>query len=386
MGVRTLLLLAKLLFLDLASPEDAPPDGQAFVFLGHVNTAVVDEHLLLDAVAIYTRDLGIALLQSPGKQPPGLSPTSLDDVVALLRARGARWGFWCQLAPGGKQIELVTIDTRRTIARYPFDPESAPRSDLYRSMALRLRVTLVGADNGEAAAASPAGGGPSQPASPAPLAPVAPRPSEPPEISLVPPAAPPSKRESAAEGAPRAEPPRTRALEDGASRLSFGAGYALSYPLGTSGGAAARNALALEVIVGTHAHLEWNLTTDLAPAADRTSAVATISVLDIPLRFGGRWLEEVGPLIMGGGPFLGLHWLSADASAGTRTDHRTAFGGAGGVDLMARGPIIAGFAPQLRVWAELDVPRTRFTIQGVPNYDVGTVRLGLNIEVVAPAR
>ncbi len=139
-------------------------------------------------------------------------------------------------------------------------------------------------------------------------------------------------------------------------------------------------------MVATHANLEWDLGTDLAPAADRTTAVATISVIDVPLRIGGRWLYEAGPFIVGGGPFLGVHWLSANASAGMSTDRRTAFGGAGGVDGVARGPVIAGFAPQLRVWVEVNVPRTRFTIQGIPNYDVGAVRLGLNIEVAAPAR
>ena len=381
MGVRALLLLAKLLFLDLATPDDAPPEGQAFVFLGHTDKATVDEHLLLDAVAIYTRDLGIALLQSPGKQPPGLSPPALDEAVALLRARGARLGFWCQPAPGGKQIELVTIDPHRAVARYPFDPDSASKSDLYRSIALRLRAVLVGAESG-AAAASPAASGPLPPA---PAATAPPRPPRPPEVSPLPPAPPPPSRESPPEGR-RSEAPVSRAPEDGASRLSFGGGYALSYPLGTSADAAGRSALALEVMVATRAHLEWNLVTDLAPAADRTSATATISVLDIPLRFGGRWLQQAGPFIVGGGGFLGLHWLSADASTGMRTDHRTAFGGVGGVDLLARGPLIAGFAPQLRVWAESNVPRTRFTIQGIPNYDIGTVRMGLTIEVVAPAR
>jgi len=381
-GVRTLLLLAKLLLLDLASPDDAPPEGQAFVFLGHADKAAVDERLLLDAVAIYTRDLGIALLQSPGKPPPGLSAASLEEVAALLRARGARLAFWCQVAPGGKQLELVTVDPRRTVARYPFDPDSASKSDLYRSMALRLRATLTGAENGEAVT-SPAGSGPASP--PPPSSAPAPRPTAPPAASTAPVGPTPSTK-SAAEGARRSEPPLRRTAEDGAGRLSFGAGYALSYPLGTSGGGAARHALALEVMVATDAHLEWSLTTDLAPAADQTSSLATISVLDIPLRFGGRWLQEVGRFTLGGGPFLGLHWLSADASAGTRTDHRTAFGGSGGIDLSARGPVIAGFAPQLRVWAEANAPRTRFTIQGIPNYDAGTVRLGVNLEIVAPAR
>src|SRR3569832_869851 len=194
--------------------------------------------------------------------------------------------------------------------------------------------------------------------------------------------------------APATEPPpvgfppprqgRTRASDEW-PRMVFGAGYALSYPLRTSAGASARHALALDVMVATRGHLEWDFGTDLAPSSDRTSTVASISVMDIPLRLGGRWVHQSGPLTVAVGSFLGVHWLSANASAVMQTDQRTAFGAVGGADLLVRGPVLAGFAPQARVWAEVNVPRTRFTIQGVPNYDVGAMRLGLTVEIVAPA-
>jgi len=384
-GVRTLLLLARLLFVDLANPDDAPPEGQAFVFLGgRADRTAVDERPLLDAVAIYTRDLGIALLQSPGAQPTSLSSAALDDVTALLRARGARLGFWCQLAPGGRQIELVTVDPRRSVARYSFDPESASKSDLYRSIALRLRATLVGVEPTEGAAGTVTAGPAPTPPSPPAVPPSPARATQPAAGSGARPAPPAAATEPPPVGFPPPRQGRTRASDEW-PRMFFGAGYALSYPLRTSAGASARHALALDVMVATRGHLEWDFGTDLAPSSDRTSTVASISVMDIPLRLGGRWVHQSGPLTVAAGPFLGVHWLSANASAVMQTDQRTAFGAVGGADLLVRGPVLAGFAPQARVWAEVNVPRTRFTIQGVPNYDVGALRLGLTVEIVAPA-
>ena len=380
MGVRTLLLLAKLLFVDLPTAEEAPPDGQAFLFLGHADKAVVDEPLLLDAVAIYTRDLGIALLQAPGKQPATVSPAAIDEVAARLRARGARLAFWCQLAPGGRQVELVTVDTRRSLTRASFDPDASSKSDLYRSIALRLRAILVGAEPDETApnAAAPPPNAATSVTTPGP------RPAEVAKAMVAPRQAPPPRADRPADGGPPARQPERGWATNEWPHLFAGVGYALSYPTGTSAGAAARHALALDVMVATPGHLEWDFGTDLAPASDRTFAMATLSVLDVPLRFGGRWLHRAGPVTLATGPFVGLHWLSANASAGAQTDHRTALGAAGGAELLARGASFAGFAPQLRLWAEVNVPRTRFTIQGVPNYDAGTLRLGLNIEVVGP--
>lgn len=383
MGVRTLLLLAKLLLVDLASPEDNPTTGQAFLFLGHVDKATVDEHLLLDAVAIYTRDLGIALLQAPGKPPASVSPTTIDDVVALLRARGARLGFWCQLAPGGRQIELVTVDLRRSVARHSFDPDGLSRSDLYRSIALRLRAILVGAAPGETSSNAVAAGTSPSPAPPpaAPVTPPVPR-SAPADAAVAP--RPAQKLEAPSERTPAPRQPGRGLPADDWPRMFFGAGYALSYPLVTSAGAAARHALALDVMVATHGHLEWDFGTDLAPSTERASTAARISVMDIPLRLGGRWVRQVGAVTLAGGPFIGLHWLSANASAGMQTDQRTALAGAGGIDVVARGPSLAGFAAQLRARVEINVPRTRFTINDAPNYDAGAMRLGLDVEIVAP--
>lgn len=379
MGVRTLLLLAKLLFVDLAKPEEAPPEGQAFMFLGHADKAAVDERLLLDAVAIYTRDLGVALVQAPGKPPASLSPAALDEVAARLRARGARLGFWCQLAPAGRQIELVTIDTHHALTRYGFDPEVSSKSDLYRSIALRLRAILVGGEPRETEPNAGTGGTFSPPPAPAPPPP-RPAPAT---------AAPVTPRKASPVEPPRAAEPPPPSRQRGVTppdwpRMFFGAGYALSYPLGTSRGAFARHALALDVMLATQGHLEWDFGTDLAPSSSHTAGTATLSVLDVPLRFGGRWVHQRGPVTLAAGPFLGLHWLSASASAGAQTDHRTALGGAGGLDLLARGPSFAGFAAQVRVWAQLNVPRTRFTIQDVAIYDAGTLRVGLNLEIVAP--
>jgi hypothetical protein len=380
-GVRTLLLLTKLLLSDLASPDEISAEGQVFLFLGHADKAAVDEHLLLDAVAIYTRDLGMALVQLPGKPPASVSPANIDEMAARLRAHGARLGFWCQVAPGGRQIELLTVDLRGAVTRHAFDPDAASKTDLYRSIALRLRAILVGSESSETAPSAPPASAPivSTPATPV-AAPVSRRV---PEAPVTRPPAPPQTDRAEERAPPSGQRARSLAPRDW-PRMFFGAGYALSYPLGTSAGAAARHALALDVTVATPGHLEWHFGTDLAPASDRTFAMATLSVLDVPLRFGGRWVHEAGPVTLAAGPFVALHWLSANASAGAQTDERTALGGAGGVDLLARGPSFAGFAPQLRVWAEVNVPRTRFTIQGVPNYDAGTLRLGLNLEIVAP--
>ena len=380
MGVRTLLLLAKLLFVDLAKPEEPPPEGQAFLFLGHAEKPVVDERLLLDAVAIYTRDLGVALVQAPGKPPASVSPAALDEVAARLRARGARLGFWCQLAPGGRQIELVTVDTHHALTRYAFDPESSSKSDLYRSIALRLRAILVGAEPDETG--PNVGNGGTLSAQPSPAPPPPPRPAPAAAAPVTPREEPPAERQRPVE--PPAPSRQRGVTPPDWPRMFFGAGYALSYPLGTSHGASARHALALDVMLATQGHLEWDFGTDLAPSSDSTAGMATLSVLDIPLRFSGRWVHQRGLVTLAAGPFVGLHWLSASAAAGAQTDHRAALGGAGGLDVLARGPSFAGFAAQVRVWAQVNVPRTRFSIQGVQNYDAGTLRVGLNLEIVAP--
>jgi len=380
-GVRTLLLVAKLLFVDLASAEDTSPAGQAFLFLGHADKAAVDQRPLLDAVAIYTRDLGITLLQAPGTQPPSVSPPALDEVVALLRSRGARLAFWCQLAPGGRQIDLVTVDLRRSVTRHSFELDGASRSDLYRSIALRLRAILVGAEPAEAGPdAAPAG----TPPTPSPAAPVKTPIARAPQGDAAIATRPAPKSAPAPERTVASRPVSRGLSPDDWPRMFFGAGYALSYPLDTSVGAAARHALALDVMVATHGHLEWDFGADLAPSAEHASTGATLSVMDIPLRLGGRWVHPIRAVTLAGGPFVGLHWLSANASAGMQTDQRTALGGAAGIDVVARAPSLAGFAVQLRVWAEANVPRTRFTIKNVPSYDAGAMRLGLDVEIVAP--
>ena len=201
--------------------------------------------------------------------------------------------------------------------------------------------------------------------------PPAPRASAPPEAARAAPAPAPAPP-------PEAGPPSAR-------RLFFGLGYALSFPAGGSGGAQPRSALALDVMLATGPHLEWDVGTDPAPSADATSAAATLSVLDVSLRVGGRWMRPLREIVVGGGAFAGLHRLSATATAGTMTDQRAAYAGALGLEAMARGPVVGGFAPQLRLWVEVNAPRTRFTIQGVPRYDAGPLRVGVSVEVAAPA-
>jgi hypothetical protein len=377
-----LLLLARLIFLDL---EDPAPDAQTFVFLGHSQKTTIDERLLMDAVAIYTRDLGIALVQSPDRQPVQLTAPAIDDLVALLRTRGARLGFWCQATPNGHQVELVTIDARKNVGHAFFDLDLSSKSDVYRAIALKLRAALVGNEGAEPSAGQTA----SAPLAMAPATAPAPV-SAPvgPKAAVASPSASGPARSRASDSAAVAGngPPRgeAQAASPLASRIFFGGGYALSFPIDAAGGPSARNGLALHVIAPVGPSFEWDLGTDLASTADTTKGGATVSVLDIPLRVEGRLLRNLGIISMGAGVFAGVHWLSADASATGVTDHESALMATTGLELLARGPSYHHLAVELRGWIEVNVPETRFTVQGAPVFDAGPLRLGLNLGIVAP--
>jgi hypothetical protein len=412
-GVRPLLLLARLLVLTL---EDPAQDAQTFVFLGHSEKATVDERLLLDAVAIYTRDLGIALVQGPDKQPAQVSPPVLDDLMALLKARGARLAFWCQAGPGGRQIELITVDARRNVGRYLFDPDASSKPDVYRAIALKLRATLIAAEGSEPLAGSAipgARGSKGAPATASVATPAGPAAGQlgtgtPPSTSSSQAAAgvgatPTGTSTGTARRAPadagRADEPSAQSgdatLEkqravgaDGPSSIGrwvfFGGGYALSFPIDAAGGPTARNALALQIVAKVGPSIEFALGSDIALSAERTKSAATVSVLDVPVRLGGRRMHRIGPFSVGAGAFAGVHWLSAKATAPGMTDQRSAFAASGGLELLARGPTFHGFAGELRGWAEANAPRTRFVVAGTPNFDAGPVRVGLNVGIVAP--
>ena len=386
MGIRSLILFVQLL---VAAAEETPsPGGPAIVFFSHPEKRLLDEALLLDAVSIYTRDLGLTVQRSGGMPSLNGASAPTDDVVAVLRARAARIGFWCLVAADGRSIELVVVDVRKQVTHQTFAVDGVPGPDLYRAMALKLRVLATGRENPTTVA-------PNAPAAGAVLA----SPGGNVQTGNPPTAEPGSARNSGIVERAETAKPTPRTAEDAvvvanrapashsreARRLFLSADYALSIP---SGSASWRHAGALHGIVRFRSMGEGDLGLEVAASQARSATAGTISVLDVPVRLG---LRAAGPgrlHFVTVGVVAGAHFLSArgvGVASAPGTDRAFTVAASGGFELVARTGSMHGWAPEFRAWIEGNAPRTRFLIRGDPGFEAGAVNGGFSLGVAFPA-
>jgi hypothetical protein len=367
-----LILFAPLLLATADEPAPGAPGGQTIVFFSRAEKRALDEALLLDAVAIYTRDLGLSVVRVEDPPPSFLIPSTTDDAVAVLRARSARLGFWYQVAPDGRSLELFTVDGRKQMTRQPFANEPAPGVDLYRAIALKIRVMVVGAE---------------APAPPVPL-PASSTVGSAPVGSASSAATPPGSPANPASGradhrgaaAVAAEPVPEPAPSSPSSAgwMILGASYALSLP---SGSASWRHAGSLHAMASFHLPLEADLGLELAPSDSRSASTGNLSVMDVPIRVGVRLVRRGPSSVLGLGVIAAVHLLSARVVApDDTTDRAWTATGAGGLEFVARSGREGGIAPELRLWVEAKVPRTRFMVKGTdPRFDAGLVGVGVSV-------
>jgi hypothetical protein len=176
--------------LALQAPASAAPAStadQTIVWFRSPDAAAVDGRALLDAVAVYTRDLGLTVRTAAATRPVPADAISAGDAVAALRAQGARLGFWCEMRPGADVAMLTVVAADGHLELHLVERTGAHEAEQYRAIALKLRSVLVGT-----AAPEPAIVVAPPPAPPAPPAPSAPAPAGP-DLSLRarPPAPPP---------------------------------------------------------------------------------------------------------------------------------------------------------------------------------------------------
>lgn len=424
MEARGLVLIARLILLaaDDAAPAGQPllpADSRSILFLGATNDRTsLDESALLDAVTIYTRDLGVTVLRSNDRRRALGGPPALAEISQLLRLRNATLAFWCQARADGKAVELVVTDGRRYTIRDAFGQESPAGPGIYRAIALKLRAALTGSavpSPGAAASLDGSDRAPSVPSTAQSAPPVAaadkagpfraedrarreeaPGPTGPPVPRVEP--APSADGDGEASG--RRAPAGTSSLASASApapapgggpgppvhhQFSAAIDYALSRPTGS---APWRNAAALHGILSLQPSVEIDLGLELAPAAAGTTPRGSVALTDIPLRLGARLLRRTNGYLIAAGALAGVHALFATAKAALpeRATESTRTAGASlGLEVLARGPSIRGFAPELRLFGELNVPNTRFRVRETTALEQGALTLGLCLGVVVPS-
>ena len=423
MEARGLVLIAKLIVLagdDLTpggQPILLPSEARSILFLGAKDERTnLDEAALLDAVAIYTRDLGVTVVRSNDRRRTLGATPALTEISELLRSQNATLAFWCQGRADERSVELVVTDGRRYTTRHTFGQESPAGSGIYRAIALKLRSALTGpgAPSPGAAAASREGSDRASPRSPpapspAPLAAGGGEGASGPDdraraeevhgpaVPSVPRIEPAASGRGDGEASPARGPTVTGSLAPSTSpsraasgpppehQLSVAIDYALSLPTGS---APWRNAAALHGIVSLQRRAEIDLGVEVAPAAEGAVPSGSVTVTDIPLRLGVRLLRRTNAYLIAAGPLAGVHVLFARATAASperATESTRTVAASLGLEVLARGPSIRGFAPEVRLFGELNAPNTRFHVRGTTALEPGALTLGLGLGVIVPA-
>jgi hypothetical protein len=365
-----------LLALALALAAAAPPTGApVLLWLGPFDTGAIDGPSLLEAVAVYTRDLNLETRTASDIPPPASAARVLGrdaGAGAAIRAHGARLGFWCEPTPDGKTTNLVTVDADGRLEARLVDAAGLDRAELNRAIALKLRAVLaatIGPELLGPATKPPAPPAPpaASPASPSPVAPIAPALAPPSTSTAVVVSAPP----------PVAAPGRFFAVIGYRLSAPLGAG---SFQQGAAGELGARLGRSLELALGlaleTHA-------TDAAGGE-------TVSVFDLPIDVEARGMLRGPRLSFGGGGFAALHLLSASASAPAtasapaRTGTSSNLGGSVGLVALVRGRLARSVAAEARLSGELAVPGTTYVVGNSRLVELGP-RVGLDLGLVFPA-
>ncbi|HEY7375456.1 MAG TPA: hypothetical protein VIF57_25080 [Polyangia bacterium] len=351
-----------------AAPPAATATGdQTILWFRTPDAAPIDARALLDAISVYTRDLGLSVRTAAETRAVPSDAASASDAVATLRAQGARLGFWCELRPGGDVAALTVVETDGHVEQHLVERTGAHEAEQFRAIALKLRSVLVGTASPEPAVVVPP-----------PPAPAPPPPAPPP----APPA--PAGPDLAVRAQPPAPPPSTR--------LFVTVGYRLSTPLAS---ASARHALALEGSLALGRVLELDVGTELAGRREEIAQLDTgtmpttdvISLFDWPFMLGARAVWRGPRVTLGGGPFAALHllWASANGSDPMQQSAFTTAGGAG-AELLARLRLAGALAGELRLYGEVAVPTTSYSLRHTNDrlLAFGT-RAGLAIGLVFPA-
>jgi len=347
-----------------AAPPAATASGdQTILWFRTSDAATIDARALLDAIAVYTRDLGLSVRTAAEARAVPSDAASASDAVATLRAHGARLGFWCELRPGGDVAALTVVETDGHVEQHLVERTGAHEAEQYRAIALKLRSVLVGT------------------ASPEPAVVVAPPPPAPPPAAPPPAPAGPAL---AVRARPLPPPPSTH--------LFVTVGYRLSTPLAS---AFARHALAVDGSLALGPMLELDVGTELAGRREEIAQLDTgtmpttdvISLFDWPFTLGARVVWRGPRVTLGGGPFAALHllWASANGSDPMQQSSFTTAAGAG-AELLARLRLAGALAGELRLYGEVALPTTRYSLRGTDDRVLAFgARAGVAVGLVFPA-
>jgi hypothetical protein len=176
------------------------------------------------------------------------------------------------------------------------------------------------------------------------------------------------------------------------ARLFVTVGYRLSTPLAS---ATARHALAVDGTLALGRLLELDVGTELAGRREEIAQLDTgtmpttdvISLFDWPFTLGARAVWRGPRVTLGGGPFAALHllWASANGSDPMQQRSFTAAGGAG-AELLARLRLAGALAGELRLYGEVPVPTTRYSLRNTGDgVLVVGARVGVAVGLVFPA-
>jgi hypothetical protein len=337
--------------------EGSPPEARpaaTILFLIPSRPNGLDWRSLADAVAVYTRDLQLTVQAVPDgvEIPQEGTPARL---AGLLRARAALLAFWCVPSEDGHEIALYSVDAHAVLRAGAVSAAGLRDPDLHRAVALQLRGFLTPEVSRSAPASSPSGTAPNAPA---------------------------------AAGSPSAVVPATAPQPWRSSALDFaaGLGYAASW---TPGATSLHQLLALRAMaaLGHRRRAELLAGVDLSSAARGTVASGIVSLRDIPMRVGGRLRWTAARLVTAVGVFGAVHLLfaSATSSAGAGADTFTTAGG-GGLEALVRGPLWGRLSWEVRGFAEVTVPRTRFLVGGSQAIETGRYATGLGLGLTFPTR
>jgi hypothetical protein len=350
--VHSLRALAALVVLQApAAPTTAAPGDQTILWFRSADAPTIDARALLDAVAVYTRDLGLTVRAAAEPAPVPADARSARDAATALRAQAARLGFWCEMRPGADVAVLTVVGADAHLELHLVERTGAHEAELYRAIGLKLRSVLTGT-----AVPEP----PPAPRAPPPAVPAPEPPATPPTIGA------------------RAEP----ATPSPARRPFLSLGYRFSSPVDD---ASPRHALAIDGALPLGRFVEIDAGTELAPRRADTVDTDTISIFDWPIIAGARVVRRSGRATLGGGLFAALHllWASANGGDGMTQSAFTAAGGAG-AELLGRLHLTGALAAELRVYAEVPVPTTHFSLRGHQAVDMGA-RAGAGLSLAFPA-
>jgi hypothetical protein len=367
------------LALSGAAPAAPPSGAPVLLWLGPFDAGAVDGPALLEAVAVYTRDLNLETGTATDVPVPTAAARAAGrdaTAGAAIRAHGARLGFWCDPAPDGKTTTLLTVDTDGRLEARLVAAAGPDRAELNRVIALKLRAMLAATIGPEVLAPTAKPPAPAAPESAAPSSPPAPPPSAP--APTAPPSPPPASAPVvvAAPGAPTA-PSRVFGVVSYRLSAPLGAGSFQQGAAGELGARLGRSAeLALGVAVLTHA-------TDGAGGEN-------VSVFDLPVDVEARFMLRGPRLTFGAGGFAALHFLSASATASATASApamaatSSDLGGSVGLVALVRGRLAGTVAAEARLSGELAVPGTTYVVGETRLVELGP-RVGLDLGLVFPA-